>query len=628
MVTVNSCRRMRTRVGCSAITIRIFVALCLSVLTVFFTPGRSLAASTWSFAGSIPAQYVSNVSWWDPMVIDPTNANIIYVPIAGVGLLKSTDGGATWNLISTQQVDKIAISPSNPNIIYGGSFYSSTPGPVVKSTDGGVTWTNITNGLPNAANGWTYPAVSAIIIDPNNPNTVYLGLASNCTGVWKTTDGGNSWTFTQGPGCDSYDMATAPSDPNIIYWAGGSPGTGTYVAQTSDGANTWTYPAGAGVGFSNLFGFDIDTIAVDYNNPNTVYASSINGTGLYKSTDGAATWTQISASTVGWKNLVTDPVRANSLYYAAPSGSNVFASSDGGASWSDITNNLPGGILKLEIPASNVNTLYAWTGSGIYTYSLTPPLAVSTTSLPGATLGSAYSAMLAATGGTPPYTWSVPTGSLPPGLSLNASTGVISGTPVLAGTFGFTVQAADSSSTQITATATVSITVGGCATTITGTHSGRLTIGSGVTCLNQATISGPVTIIPGAVVSVVGSALDGPLSASGAASLAVCGSTVSGPASVSSASGLVLFGGTSGSPCGMDVVSGPVTLSGNTGGVILAGSTISGPARITSNSGGALVAANTISGPLSCSGNNPAPTDGGQPNTVKGPATGQCSTLA
>jgi Putative Ig domain len=266
-------------------------------------------------------------------------------------------------------------------------------------------------------------------------------------------------------------------------------------------------------------------------------------------------------------------------------------------------------------------------GEVIITYEV--PLAVITTSLPGATLGSAYSAALAATGGTPPYIWSVSGGSLPPGLSLDATTGVISGTPVLAGTFGFTVMATDSTSpTPQTATANLAITVGGCTTTITGTHNGPLTIGSGVTCLDQATVSGPVKITAGAVVSVAGSQLRGPLSASGPASLAVCGSTVSGPASVSGATGLVLFGGTSGSPCGTDTVAGPATLTGNTGGVILAGNTVSGPASITSNSGGTLVGGNTIDGPLSCSGNNPAPTDGGQPNTVSGPATGQCSALA
>jgi hypothetical protein len=70
------------------------------------------------------------------------------------------------------------------------------------------------------------------------------------------------------------------------------------------------------------------------------------------------------------------------------------------------------------------------------------PLVITTQSLPAATVGVPYSATLTATGGIPPYTWTVISGSLPPGLSLS-SAGVISGTPTTAGTYNFTVQVID-----------------------------------------------------------------------------------------------------------------------------------------------------------------------------------------
>ena len=89
--------------------------------------------------------------------------------------------------------------------------------------------------------------------------------------------------------------------------------------------------------------------------------------------------------------------------------------------------------------------------------------------------------VLAVSGGTPPYTRSVSDRWLPPGLSLSPA-GVISGSPVLACVFDFTVQAADSAGA--TATASLSITVGG-AHKITGSHNRPLTIGAGVTCLNR-----------------------------------------------------------------------------------------------------------------------------------------------
>jgi hypothetical protein len=87
-------------------------------------------------------------------------------------------------------------------------------------------------------------------------------------------------------------------------------------------------------------------------------------------------------------------------------------------------------------------------------------LSVTTTSLAQGTVGTAYSATLAASGGTSPYTWSLPTGTLPAGLTLAAATGAISGTPTTAGIFDFTVEVTDSSTpTAQTATADLSIVV-------------------------------------------------------------------------------------------------------------------------------------------------------------------------
>ena len=87
----------------------------------------------------------------------------------------------------------------------------------------------------------------------------------------------------------------------------------------------------------------------------------------------------------------------------------------------------------------------------------TTPLSITTSSLPGGTLNVSYSATLAASGGTSPYTWSIASGSLPTGLSLAGGTGVISGTPTAAGTFNFTVRVTDSANPAQTATKALSI---------------------------------------------------------------------------------------------------------------------------------------------------------------------------
>ena len=87
------------------------------------------------------------------------------------------------------------------------------------------------------------------------------------------------------------------------------------------------------------------------------------------------------------------------------------------------------------------------------------PLSISTTSLPSGTVGTQYSAPMTAIGGVYPYTWSVISGTLPSGLSLNSSTGTIGGVPVLAGNSSFTVQVTDSETPTVSATAQLSILI-------------------------------------------------------------------------------------------------------------------------------------------------------------------------
>ncbi|WP_117212000.1 hypothetical protein [Allorhizocola rhizosphaerae] len=141
----------------------------------------------------------------------------------------------------------------------------------------------------------------------------------------------------------------------------------------------------------------------------------------------------------------------------------------------------------------------------------------------------------------------------------------------------------------------------GCDTTITGTRIGRLTIESGVTCLaEEARILGPVTVRPGAGRIATGADIIGPVSANGALTVQLLGGRLLGP---------VTIDGTTGRAAVLDaLVVGPVRLTGNTTGIT--------PIEVVSN---------MIAGPLQCTGNSPSPADNGLPNSVVGPASGQCA---
>ena len=117
------------------------------------------------------------------------------------------------------------------------------------------------------------------------------------------------------------------------------------------------------------------------------------------------------------------------------------------------------------------------------------PLSITTTSLPGGTTGSAYNAPLSAIGGVYPYSWSISSGSLPSGLQLNSSTGSISGTPLVAGSFPFTVQLTDGENPPASTTASLGITIaqGG------GGDPGKLN-GNYAFYLNGFSTSGPWTM--------------------------------------------------------------------------------------------------------------------------------------
>ncbi|OZV75166.1 hypothetical protein CA850_28980 [Micromonospora echinospora] len=144
-----------------------------------------------------------------------------------------------------------------------------------------------------------------------------------------------------------------------------------------------------------------------------------------------------------------------------------------------------------------------------------------------------------------------------------------------------------------------------CDRVINGRHAGPLTVTGGVTCLDGATVSGPVSVSVGASLQIRNATLSGPVRAVGAQAVVVCDSRITGPVSLSGGSSVTLGNPVLG--CGRNTITGPVTVNGTVGWNVIAG--------------------NAITGPLACTSNTPAPVNNGFGNTAAGPKSGQCRSL-
>ncbi|HZQ79627.1 MAG TPA: hypothetical protein VFE55_20025 [Acidimicrobiia bacterium] len=167
---------------------------------------------------------------------------------------------------------------------------------------------------------------------------------------------------------------------------------------------------------------------------------------------------------------------------------------------------------------------------------------------------------------------------------------------------------------------------GACTDTITGAHSGTLTLsGPGTTCLKNATQDGAITVSNGHELSVADSKIYGAVTSTSSAPFTFChSSTVQGAIQVSNSTNLVKIGD-DGVACATNIVDGAVTLDSNNGGVQLGGNSIGGAVTASNNvaAQGTIIENNHIGGKLTCSGNTPAPINNGRANTVSGERVGQ-----
>jgi hypothetical protein len=318
----------------------------------------------------------------------------------GGAILTTTNGGSAWSAqpvpVATNGLNGVACSSSSDCFAVGTNEFD-TSGVIFATTDGGGTWT--TDPVPTGA---TF--VTSVACPPSGTQCYAVGYKGNGGAggafILTTTDGGSTWTSQTTPAAvGGLEGITCPSTSNCT--AVGNNGTisaGELVA-TTNGGTTWTTqsaPAGVLQFRGVTCGSTSDCTTVGYGGDGGVIVATTNG--------GTVWGTQ--ASPTGVSYLFATVCVSSSQCYAVGDGDT--SPDDGGLI-------LAGG---------------------------TPP-SVSTASLPPATVGSAYSTPLAATGGASPYTWSVSGGSLPEGLNLDPSSGIVSGTPTAAGVSDVTFEVTD-----------------------------------------------------------------------------------------------------------------------------------------------------------------------------------------
>ncbi len=289
----------------------------------------------------------------------PGQPNVFFIGVNNGGVWKTTDAGRTWQPIFDDQptgsIGDLAVAPSDPNIIYVGSGEGLPLRPdlsvgdgVYKSTDGGRTWRNV--GLRDSQQ------IGSIIIDPKNPNRVFVAVCGHPfgpnqdRGVYRTTDGGATWqkVLYKDENTGAIQVAFDPKDSNVVYadlfevrhgpWENGQwqgPGSGLY--KSTDGGATWrqltkglpTVEQGLGrIG-----------IGVSESDPKIIYATVDANQqlgGVYRSDDAGESWRRISGDQRLWgrgsdfAEIKVHPKNPEIVFVANIAS---YKSTDGGKTW-------------------------------------------------------------------------------------------------------------------------------------------------------------------------------------------------------------------------------------------------------------------------------------------------------
>ena len=308
--------------------------------------------ATWvrSDNGLTPMGFYPEGEGISPISIDPVTPSKMLLANNGL-LYRSTDGGNNWTQAPNVQAGTLARSPSNPNIVYAGTW----PGySVYRSADSGASF--------SAPAGAPSGLFNSLAVDPLNPDRYYsVGNSGVAVDRWPYS----SWNYLPAPASeaflDAHAMAIDPRNPNILFVGGLS---GLY--KSTDGGHTWAQKLF--VNRSQQYGIVYAPSA-----PDTLYAfgNGITDAALCKSTDNGETWRTLPTPTFSVATLAVAPADPNTLYAGAVSG--AYVSTDAGLTWNP-AGNLRAFVVGLAVHPTDPNTAYGATAgsSDSFLTKLTP----------------------------------------------------------------------------------------------------------------------------------------------------------------------------------------------------------------------------------------------------------------
>jgi uncharacterized protein (TIGR03437 family) len=338
----------------------------------------AVASAAWQFIGPQPIDYGGgylNSGRVMALAVDPRSNDTVYAGAAEGGVWKTTDGGTTWTPLTDNQpslaIGSIVLDPNNPDAVFAGTgegdgaIDSYSGAGILKSLDAGATWRNIVGPFAQTS-------ITGLAVNPKNSSIM---LAASSIGVYRSGDGGETWTISN-PGV-AISVFFDPAELNVA-WASvgnerGSTANGVY--RSSDAGLSWTLvsgtgsnqiPTGTATGRIQIVNIPTspDSVLALVANPIKGPGASLNG--VYKTTDAGSNWTQLSAvpdfcNPQCWYDMVLQPHPLNPAFFLG--GGNVInvRSTDGGATWQ------VQGVTRLGVPhADNHALVFTNDGTRLY----------------------------------------------------------------------------------------------------------------------------------------------------------------------------------------------------------------------------------------------------------------------